>query len=182
MTALLGGSVLLIAVSAASLVYGWLNGEDTFIWASIAATGGAAILVVIAYLRSSKEPVVVGETGLGGHQGPAPLDQTSSAPAPDEAATQVQPASTDAPPAPPSEAATAAMPAAAGAAVAGTAGDGDDAGTTAGGPATQQVVGIPKTKKFHKPECRFATAEGAEPMTRADAESRAFEPCGVCKP
>jgi hypothetical protein len=181
MTALLGGSVLLIAASAAALVYGWLNAEDTFIWGSIAATAGAAVLVVVAYLRSSKEPVVTASAGPGGEAGPAPLAHTPPESGPSEAPTQVQApapgAPAPSPAAPPSEAATAAMPAVAPEDV----GD-DDAGTSADGPATQQVVGIPKTKKFHKPTCRFASAEGAEPMTRADAESRSFGPCGVCKP
>jgi hypothetical protein len=91
MTALLGGSVLLIAVSAAALVYGWLNGDDTFIWTSIVATAAAAVLVVVAYVRSSKEPAVV--TGDSG-PGPATDEQPTQAQpaAADAGATQVQPA------------------------------------------------------------------------------------------
>ena len=55
MTLLLGGSVLLIGGSAVALVLGWLNANETYIWTSIGATVGAAVLLVIAFLRSRKE-------------------------------------------------------------------------------------------------------------------------------
>ena len=55
MTLLLGGSVLLIGGSAVALVLGWLNANEAYIWTSIGATVGAAVLLVIAFLRSRKE-------------------------------------------------------------------------------------------------------------------------------
>ena len=64
MTLLLGGSVLLIGGSAVTLVLGWLNANETYIWTSIAATVGAAVLLVIAFLRSRKEPPATATTGL----------------------------------------------------------------------------------------------------------------------
>jgi hypothetical protein len=177
MTALLGGSLLLIAVSAASLVYGWINGEDTFVWTSIAATAGAAALVVVAYVRSSKEPVAAPSTSPGPPATSPPDEQpTTAQPAAEERATQGQPV------ADPGDAAAAAAPAAAASTTGGDAAEAETSEAGSGDSATQQVVGIPKTKKFHKPECRFASAEGAETMTRADAETKGFSPCGVCKP
>ena len=35
--------------------------------------------------------------------------------------------------------------------------------------------------KFHRPDCRHAK-DGAETLTRAEAEARGYAPCGVCKP
>jgi hypothetical protein len=91
MTALLGGSVLLIAVSSAALVYGWLNGDDTLIWTSIGATAGAFILVVIAYIRSSREPAIVTTDSR-----PGPASEKPPPPPPaDEAENQAQPAATE---------------------------------------------------------------------------------------
>ena len=55
MTLLLGGSVLLIGGSAVALVLGWLNANETYIWTSIGATAAAAVLLVVAFLRSRKE-------------------------------------------------------------------------------------------------------------------------------
>ena len=55
MTALVGGSVLLIAASAIALVFGWLTAESTLIWISIAASVVAGVLLALGYQRSKQE-------------------------------------------------------------------------------------------------------------------------------
>lgn len=52
------------------------------------------------------------------------------------------------------------------------------AATTAG----DEVVGVPHTKRFHKPTCRYASAKNASNMTRSDALARGWAACGICKP
>lgn len=48
--------------------------------------------------------------------------------------------------------------------------------------AAQEVVGIPDTKRFHRPNCRYATSKGAREMTKAAARKEGMRPCGICKP
>ena len=48
--------------------------------------------------------------------------------------------------------------------------------------AKQEVVGIVDTKRFHRPNCRYATAKGGETMTKAAARKAGMRPCGICKP
>ena len=55
MTALIGGSVLLIAGSALALVFGWLTAEAALIWTSIAASVVAGILLALGYSRARQE-------------------------------------------------------------------------------------------------------------------------------
>lgn len=45
-----------------------------------------------------------------------------------------------------------------------------------------EVVGVPHTKRFHKPTCRYATAKNASNMAKSDALARGFAACGICKP
>src|SRR5919106_6075958 len=52
MTALVGGSVLLIVVAATSLVLGWTSADGSLIWTSIGASVGAAVLLALGYYRS----------------------------------------------------------------------------------------------------------------------------------
>lgn len=209
MTLLLGGSILLIAGSAVALVMGWLNAEETYIWGSIAATAAAAALLFIAFFRSraTAPPVPAGGVESRG----AEIDKEILADREERSKQKYARASTrgsdaassgdetqvlapDAPP-PDGPAAEAAAPTAA---TVGPPAGGDqdtkaideqsDAGTQpvpgAGGakPPAETVVGVPKTKKFHRPECRFASAKNTESLSRADATGRGFEPCGTCKP
>jgi methylphosphotriester-DNA--protein-cysteine methyltransferase len=44
------------------------------------------------------------------------------------------------------------------------------------------VVGIRDKKRFHRPNCRYASSKGAEEMTKADARRAGMRPCGICKP
>ena len=55
MTALVGGSVLLIAASALALISGWLTAQATLIWISIGASVVAGILLALGYQRSKQD-------------------------------------------------------------------------------------------------------------------------------
>jgi hypothetical protein len=55
MTALVGGSVLLIVVAATALVLGWTSADGSLIWTSIGASVGAAVLLALGYYRSKAE-------------------------------------------------------------------------------------------------------------------------------
>ena len=48
--------------------------------------------------------------------------------------------------------------------------------------AEEQVVAVASTKKFHRPDCRYASAASGSKMTKAEARKQSFTPCGVCKP
>jgi hypothetical protein len=54
-TGLIAGSIVLIAVSTASLAYGWIEASSALIWVSIAASVGCAICLALAYYRSRAE-------------------------------------------------------------------------------------------------------------------------------
>ena len=47
---------------------------------------------------------------------------------------------------------------------------------------TEEVVGIPRSKRFHRPGCRYAAAKNGQNMTKTDALRVGYTPCGVCKP
>lgn len=49
-------------------------------------------------------------------------------------------------------------------------------------PADPEVVAIPERRKYHRPDCRYAKAKGAERMARSAARRRRFTACGICKP
>ena len=55
MTALIGGSVLLIAASALALVFGWVTAESALIWISIVMSVLAGVLLALGYQRSRVE-------------------------------------------------------------------------------------------------------------------------------
>jgi hypothetical protein len=153
MTAFLGGSILLIGVSAVALVMGWLNANETYIWTSIASTGLAGILLAIAYARSKREPPATAVAPVGTPGGASGLDPEIEA-AREERASQKYSRATVRGPLKAER-------------------EGGEQGT---------VVAVPKTKKFHSPTCRFASAKDTERMDRAAAMERGFNPCGVCKP
>ena len=60
--------------------------------------------------------------------------------------------------------------------------------TAAAGTATKSaravpmVIAVADRGKFHRSECRFASAAGAEEMTKANAKRKGLTACGVCKP
>jgi membrane protein implicated in regulation of membrane protease activity len=48
--------------------------------------------------------------------------------------------------------------------------------------ANQEVVGIADTKRFHRPNCRYASSKGGSTMTKGEARKAGMRPCGICKP
>jgi hypothetical protein len=48
--------------------------------------------------------------------------------------------------------------------------------------AQQEVVGIRDTKRFHRPNCRYASSKGAAAMSIGEARKAGMRPCGICKP
>lgn len=60
MTALIGGSLLLIAGAAVTLVIGWIGADPPLIWISIASSVAAAVLLALGYYRSSSEVAAQG--------------------------------------------------------------------------------------------------------------------------
>lgn len=55
MTALIGGSLLLIVVAAVALAMGWVGANESLIWTSIVASVGAAVMLSLGYYRSKAE-------------------------------------------------------------------------------------------------------------------------------
>ncbi len=55
MTALIGGSLLLIVGAAITLVLGWTSADESLIWTSIGASVAAAVLLSLGYHRSKAE-------------------------------------------------------------------------------------------------------------------------------
>lgn len=172
---LVGGSLLLISASAVALLLGWAAAEEALIWASIAASVGAGVLLALAYTRSRTEASAVTNPSA-----PSP----SASPDPD--ATALLEGATSGPPGPPRM----------------TAGSGPTAarmeapsrpGAPVSSPPIRQskpqvgsvdedVVAVPAKKKFHRPDCRYAKTPGAEKMSKAAARGRSYAPCGICKP
>jgi hypothetical protein len=54
-TALIGGALLLIALSAITLVIGWISADPPLIWVSIGASVVAAVLLALGYYRSKED-------------------------------------------------------------------------------------------------------------------------------
>lgn len=88
MTALVGGSVLLIVVAATALVLGWTSADGSLIWTSIGASVGAAILLALGYYRSKAE---LG-TAPPPHQAPPASGPPEEAEPPGPSATSTLPA------------------------------------------------------------------------------------------
>lgn len=168
MTALVGTSVLLIAASAIALVTGWVSADESLIWTSIGASAAAAVTLALAYFRARQ-----------GDTGPASIPSTDTEAAPPDAPAPHPSVPEEAPvepvaeptadePAPrkrPERRASAPRPARA-----------------AAKPKEMSVAGVPGRKRFHRTECRYATAKTAQTMTRAEAVDQGYEPCAICKP
>jgi hypothetical protein len=87
MTALVGGSVLLIVVAATALVLGWTSADGSLIWTSIGASVLAGILLALGYYRSKAElepprPTRQTPPPTGPPQGTAPEGPSATAPVP----------------------------------------------------------------------------------------------------
>ena len=142
MTALIGGSLLLIVVAAVALAMGWIGANESLIWTSIAASVGAAVMLSLGYYRSKSE--------------------ATRRPAPRPEPTPERPRAEPAPGPGPQQ--TAPVP------MVGAEGD------------TDRVTAYADRSRFHRPECRYASAPGGERISRETALRRGYDPCGVCKP
>lgn len=180
MTVLIGASVLLIAGSAVALVFGWTGADQSLIWTSIAATAAAAVTLALAYFRSRSAPAPSqGPSDAAGTapapEARAPVTTTAATTAADETASEgdaeetlaAEPeAKPEAAEPPPTQEVPAAAPA------------------PRSKPTVRrlEVVAIASSKKFHRPDCRYASSAGAQKMSKGEARKQGFAPCGVCKP
>lgn len=55
MTALIGGSLLLIVGASIALVIGWIGEDESLIWASIVSSVAAGVMLAMAYGRSKAD-------------------------------------------------------------------------------------------------------------------------------
>jgi hypothetical protein len=93
MTALVGGSVLLIVVAATALVLGWSSADGSLIWTSIGASVAAAVLLALGYYRSKTEldPVPPPQPDPPAPEPPPePEPQEPSTPAPETAVSSIE--------------------------------------------------------------------------------------------
>ena len=74
-------SMLLIAGSAVALGFGWITANESLIWASIVATGAAAILLALTYYLSIR---AAGAPVDGGAFAPDPSSDLPSSDPPDD--------------------------------------------------------------------------------------------------
>ena len=47
---------------------------------------------------------------------------------------------------------------------------------------SSKVMVVRESKRYHRPDCRYASSGGAESMTKGAAHREGFSPCGICKP
>ncbi|MFN2526659.1 MAG: hypothetical protein ABR505_10445 [Actinomycetota bacterium] len=210
MVILIGASLLFIVASAGTLVWGWLNGQQTLIWTSIACSAAAGVLLLVAHFKTRRRPVIeTAGSAAGGTRRAEPargglrsrLTRSRPAPAakaeaPSAPASSVTPAPTGAtisaaaPTGGVVEPEPAVVPATVGAARSRTASKPETgpapakraAASRSSTAATTEVVAVAERKKFHRPDCRYAKAKGAETMSKANARRRGLAPCGICKP
>ncbi|MDQ3957733.1 MAG: hypothetical protein M3273_05355 [Actinomycetota bacterium] len=177
MTVLVGGAALLAAGAGVALILGWSTSDGTMVWASIIASLLAACLLVVAARRTSEEKDAVAREQEA-------LARVVATPSPPHVEPEPAPEATDV-------------------RVARTEGHGEreelpeereqtavgadeDVLPTPAAPrkarAKDAVVAIPDRKRFHRPECRYASAAGAEPISKATARRRGYTACGICKP
>jgi hypothetical protein len=167
MTGLIGGSLLLIIASAFALFFGWISADPSLMWVSIGASGLSAILLALGYGRSRAEidravAVAMRKAGLSADDMERAAEEPAPTPSPRKPARPTPLASVSL--AAERQGATAAMPTI----------EDDDSG--------RQVVAIPARKRYHRPECRFSTAKGAQTVSLVAAQRRGYDACGVCKP
>lgn len=156
MTALIGGSLLLIAGSAIALVVGWTSADESLIWTSIAASVAAAVMLSLGYYRSRAEAAKRPAGGAPSRPASPPAGAPAEAGAAAAAAGAVPALRSE--PLPTQETPVAA----------------DTAGET--------VVAYPDRSRFHRPDCRYASLPGGEKIARDAAVRRGYDRCGVCKP
>ena len=151
-TVFVGGSALLLAGAMAALFFGFANGEDSLVWTALIASAAAAVLLVVAYFVSRREMTAARKREAVAEMVGDTGDAT-------ETRERHGPATDE-------DADDAA----------------DDTSEETADASEDTVVAVVARKKFHRPDCRYASSEGAESMTQAEARRRGFSPCGICKP
>jgi hypothetical protein len=151
MTRLIGGSALLIAVSAIALVLGWASADERLIWASILSSGAAAVALSVAFYRSKQEVAEARMRSVAAAAEPA----AATAPHTGLNTQAIRPET-------PSQTRLDSRP--------------------NGSPGDPDVVAIPARRRYHRPECRYSKAAGAQRMPLSSARRRQFNACSVCKP
>jgi hypothetical protein len=158
MTLLIGSSVLLITASAIALLFGWITADERLIWTSIVASAAAAVALAVAYQRSRAEVDAArrapppGRTVVPGATAPLTGMATQSSIRPQ---TPSQTRATSKP-------------------------QGSKPWVSPMNDA--EVVAIPRRRKFHRPDCRYAKSAASERMPRSAARRRDYDACGICKP
>lgn len=153
MRLLVGAALLALAAAAVLLTLGWSDTNESLIWGSIGASALAAAALTAAYLRARRATIVLPERMRAGE----PEAAGRSEPVADLAALPIlEPDRAPGPPLVPEVAEPL--------------------------PADPEVVAIPDRRKYHRPDCRYAKAKGAERMARSAARRQRFSPCGICKP
>jgi hypothetical protein len=166
MTVLIGASVLLIAASAIALVFGWAAANESLIWTSIVASAGAAVTLALAFFRSRVEAAAVARRSAREGATEPTVAATEPVAAAEPAAEPSPTAATEIAPEPVRRAAkprSAAPP-------------------TRAAPDNTEVFGSRDSKRYHRPECRYAASKRAEKMTRSEADALGYRACGICKP
>jgi hypothetical protein len=158
---LVGAALLALAAAAVLLALGWSDTNEALIWGSIGASAAAGAALAGAYVVARRTTIALPER-MRATAAPAPEGSSSGPrrehepPVPDLSALPVlEPEPASGPPL----VATAATP-----------------------EADPEVVAIPERRKYHRPDCRYAKARGAERMVRSAARRRRFTACGICKP
>lgn len=163
MTVLIGASVLLIAGSAIALVFGWAAANESLIWTSIVGSAGAAVTLALAFFRSRQEAVAVARRASAERTAET-TPEAAAATAVAESEPEAEIAATPKRATP--KRASGAKPVARKPAAAGN----------------TEVFGSRDSKRYHRPECRYAASKRAEKMKRSEAEALGYRACGICKP
>jgi Zn-dependent protease with chaperone function len=158
MTALIGGSVLLIVIASVTLVLGWAGTNEPLIYTSITSSVASFVCLALAYYRSKSEARRV---VAAAHAAESPEEQ-----APDASETAEPGESLDEPEA---------------------AGELPIDSTQPVPQVNAQenadvVVAFPQRRKYHRPSCRYASAQGGERVSKEAAVGRGYDACRLCKP
>jgi hypothetical protein len=186
MTALIGGSILLIIVASVSLVMGWASTNEPLIYTSITSSVASFVCLALAYYRSKGEArKIVAAADVA--EGVDPL--VDEEPADDQLVDTSAEASTkeaDAEEAVAEEeiplAGTQAIDLVTDDEPSPVVGSAESEPTPEPEASTDDVVAFAQRRRYHRPECRYATAAGGERMSKEAAQTRGYDACRSCKP